>query len=41
MDYLPGVPYVHTKPAIAFNADVKGYVTSPVSLEPFSLVSIG
>jgi peptide/nickel transport system substrate-binding protein len=41
MRYLPGVPYVHTKPAIAFTSNVKGYVTSPVSLEPFSLVSIG
>jgi peptide/nickel transport system substrate-binding protein len=40
MEFLPGVPYVHTEPAIAFNADVKGYVPSPVSLEPFSIVSI-
>jgi len=40
MDFLPGVPYVHTKPALAFNANVKGYVPSPVSLEPFSTVSI-
>ena len=40
MDFLPGVPYVHTEPAIAFNANVKGYVPSPVSLEPFSIVSI-
>ncbi|HEY7148844.1 MAG TPA: ABC transporter substrate-binding protein [Gaiellaceae bacterium] len=40
MRFLPGVPYVHTKPALAFEADVKGYVPSPVSLEPFSIVSI-
>ncbi len=40
MRFLPGVPYVHTKPALAFNSNVKGYVPSPVSLEPFSLVSI-
>ena len=40
MDFLPGVPYVHTKPALAFNANVKGYQTSPVSLEPFASVSI-
>jgi peptide/nickel transport system substrate-binding protein len=40
MDFLPAVPYVHTKPAIAFNANVKGYQTSPVSLEPFAGVSI-
>jgi len=40
MDWLPGVPYVHTQPALAFNANVKGYVASPISLEPFALVSI-
>ena len=40
MDFLPGVPYVHTKPALAFQSNVKGYVPSPVSLEPFSIVSI-
>ena len=40
MDWLPGVPYVHTQPALAFTANVKGYVPSPISLEPFSLVSI-
>ena len=40
MKFLPGVPYVHTEPALAFAADVKGYVPSPVSLEPFSIVSI-
>jgi peptide/nickel transport system substrate-binding protein len=40
MKFLPGVPYVHTEPALAFQADVKGYVPSPVSLEPFSIVSI-
>ncbi|HVE98237.1 MAG TPA: ABC transporter substrate-binding protein [Mycobacteriales bacterium] len=41
MEFLPGVPYAHTKPSLAFRKDVKGYVTSPVSLEPFSLVSLG
>ncbi|HVE62703.1 MAG TPA: ABC transporter substrate-binding protein [Mycobacteriales bacterium] len=41
MDFLPGVPYVHTKPALAFAKNVRGYRTSPVSLEPFSLVSLG
>ena len=30
MDFLPGVPYVHTKPALAFEANVTGYVPSPV-----------
>ena len=41
MAFLPGVPYAHTKPALAFAKDVKGYVPSPVSLEPFSIVSLG
>ena len=40
MDFLPAVPYAHTKPALAFQASVKGYQTSPVSLEPFAGVSI-
>ena len=40
MKFLPGVPYVHTEPALAFAANVKGYVPSPVSLEPFAIVSI-
>ena len=40
MDFLPGLPYVHTKPALAFTANVTGYQTSPVSLEPFSVVTV-
>jgi peptide/nickel transport system substrate-binding protein len=40
MDFLPGVPYVHTEPALAFDANVKGYIPSPVTLEQFSTVSI-
>jgi len=39
-DFVPGVPYVHTEPALAFAACVEGYEPSPVSLEPFSLVSL-
>ena len=38
MDFLPGVPYAHSEPALAFTANVRGYQPSPVSLEPFSLV---
>ena len=38
MKFLPGVPYVHTKPALAFQKNVVGYIPSPVSLEPFSTV---
>jgi peptide/nickel transport system substrate-binding protein len=41
MDFLPGLPYVHTKPALAFAANVTGYQPSPVSLEPFSVVTVG
>jgi peptide/nickel transport system substrate-binding protein len=40
MEFLPAVPYIHTKPALAFNACIKGYTPSPVSLEPFSIVSM-
>ena len=38
MKFLPVVPYVHTKPALAFRKNVKGYVASPVSLESFATV---
>ncbi len=41
MEFLPGVPYVHTKPALAFAKGVTGYVPSPVSIEDFSKVSLG
>jgi peptide/nickel transport system substrate-binding protein len=38
MDILPGVPYAHTKPAIAFKANVKGYVPSPLDNQFFKTV---
>ncbi|MCU1401339.1 MAG: putative peptide transporter substrate-binding protein, partial [Acidimicrobiales bacterium] len=41
MDFLPGVPYVHTQPALAFAPGVTGYVPSPVSIESFAGVSLG
>jgi peptide/nickel transport system substrate-binding protein len=40
MDFLPGVPYVHTQPSLAFDKKVKGYVPSPVSLESFATVTV-
>jgi len=40
MKFLPGVPYVHTSPALAFQKNVNGYRPSPVSLEPFANVTI-
>jgi peptide/nickel transport system substrate-binding protein len=41
MDFLPGLPYVHFEPGLAFTANVSGYQPSPVSLEPFSIVTVG
>ncbi len=38
--WVPGVPYVHTKPALAFQSCVTGYEPSPVSLESFATVSL-
>ncbi|MGH2752459.1 MAG: ABC transporter substrate-binding protein [Actinomycetota bacterium] len=40
MDFLPGLPYVHTEPGLAFAANVTGYDPSPVSLEPFNVVTV-
>jgi peptide/nickel transport system substrate-binding protein len=39
-DFIPGVPYVHTEPALVFRTNITGYTPSPVSLEPFSLVTV-
>jgi peptide/nickel transport system substrate-binding protein len=41
MEWLPGVPYAHSQPALAFTAGVTGYEPSPVSLESFATVSKG
>jgi peptide/nickel transport system substrate-binding protein len=41
MTILPGVPYAHSKPALAFKANVSGYVPSPTSSESFAPVSMG
>ena len=38
MKFLPMVPYVHSKPALAFQKNVQGYIPSPVSLESFATV---
>ncbi|MDQ3771190.1 MAG: ABC transporter substrate-binding protein [Actinomycetota bacterium] len=40
MEFLPGLPYVHTEPGLAFAANVTGYEPSPVSLEPFNVVTV-
>jgi peptide/nickel transport system substrate-binding protein len=39
MDWVPGVPYAHSKPALAFTAGIEGYQPSPVSLESFATVT--
>jgi peptide/nickel transport system substrate-binding protein len=41
MDFLPAVPYAHSKPALGFRADIEGYVASPTTNESFASVSIG
>jgi peptide/nickel transport system substrate-binding protein len=40
MEQLPGVPYAHSKPALAFSAKVNGYVASPTTNESFATVTI-
>ena len=40
MKFLPGVPYAHSSPAIAFKKGVTGYVPSPVDIQYFSSVSV-
>jgi peptide/nickel transport system substrate-binding protein len=40
MAELPGVPYVHTKPFLAFKATVKGFVPSPTQNETFDQVTV-
>ena len=40
MTFLPGVPYAHSSPAIAFKKGVSGYVPSPVDIQYFSSVSV-
>jgi peptide/nickel transport system substrate-binding protein len=43
MKFLPGLPYVHAKAALAFQNNVQGYVPSPVGAggESFASVSLG
>jgi peptide/nickel transport system substrate-binding protein len=41
MEFLPGVPYAHSEPALGFRADVQGYVPSPTTNEEFAPVSFG
>jgi peptide/nickel transport system substrate-binding protein len=43
MDFIPGVPYVHAKAALALQSNIQGYVPSPVGVggESFATVSAG
>jgi len=41
MTILPGVPYAHSSPALAFTANVSGYVPSPTTNESFATVKLG
>lgn len=41
MKFLPVVPYVHSTPALAFRSNVKGFIASPVGLDPFWLLTLG
>ena len=40
MDYLPGTRSAHSKSALAFDSNIKGYVPSPTTNESFAKVSI-
>jgi peptide/nickel transport system substrate-binding protein len=40
MEFVPGVPYVHTSPRLAFAPNVKGYTPSPVSIEEFAAITV-
>ncbi|MGH3132349.1 MAG: ABC transporter substrate-binding protein [Gaiellaceae bacterium] len=43
MENIPGVPYVHATAALAFNANIQGFVPSPVGVggESFATVEVG
>jgi peptide/nickel transport system substrate-binding protein len=41
MKFLPGVPYVHTKPALGFKKTVTGFIPSPVQEESFADINVG
>jgi len=40
MKFLPGVPYAHTSPAIAFRKGISGYVPSPVDVQIYNTVTV-
>jgi peptide/nickel transport system substrate-binding protein len=40
MEFLPGLPFAHSTPALGFSKKVQGFVPSPTSLEAFAPVTI-
>jgi peptide/nickel transport system substrate-binding protein len=40
MEFLPGVPYVHTSTFMVLGKNVRGFVPSPINLERYSIVSL-
>ena len=40
MEFLPGLPYVHTEPSLAFKPGVSGYIPSPIGNEDFNVVTL-
>jgi peptide/nickel transport system substrate-binding protein len=40
MTFLPGLPYVHTEPSLAFKPGITGFIPSPVGNEDFNLVAL-
>ena len=40
MDFLPGVPYVHNEPAVAFAAGIEGFEPGPCTNESFAPVTV-
>lgn len=41
MNFLPGVPYAHSRPAIGLEKRVQGYTPNPQGTDDFDLVSFG
>ncbi len=40
-EFVPGVPYVHNEPAVAFVEGISGYVPGPLNNESFATVTLG
>jgi peptide/nickel transport system substrate-binding protein len=41
MEFVPGVPYVHNEPAVAFIEGASGFTPGPLANESFAPVSLG